>query len=249
MPAAVLRSRLLRCRHSPRATLGPPDYLDLPSRHLPCLRLPRPARPRRRRRGRGLDIEARRAHPAACRRGGEIGRRRRDSDYPDARRWPRSSVAAPSTPAPEVDSSVRPGPARPDLRHWPEPSKVRRRIDGTRSQSSDCPGFSSGAGVFEPVSELPGFSADGTLSSSRCAKSSTGTAVVRDAEARPLQTGSLDTIAILAARPIPGDSAQAITAIAIEPSRNDREREAATLTPMRAEFRDGRRFRCGQTSH
>ena len=107
-------------------------------------------------------------------------------------------------------------------------------VDGSRSQSSDCPGFSSGAGVLDPVSELPGFSADGTLSSSRCAKRSKGAAVVRDSAERQVLAGSPDTVAIVAARPMLDDSAHAITAIATELGRNNREHAPTVLIPMRA---------------
>jgi len=53
---------------------------------------------------------------------------------------------------------------------------------GTRSQSADGPGFTSGAVVFKDGS-LPGFSADGTLCSSRCANTVGRAAPARDTEA------------------------------------------------------------------
>ena len=91
----------------------------------------------------------------------------------------------------------------------------------TRSQLADGPGFTSGA-VAAREGLLPGFSAEGTVCSSRCASVIGGEAMARD-PAAPCSIGAMNRSGMgpLAALAHPDTQPKNIAATMIEISRGD----------------------------
>jgi hypothetical protein len=86
---------------------------------------------------------------------------------------------------------------------------------GTRSQSADGPGFTSGA-LASKDGSLPGFSADGTLCSSRCANTVGRAAPVGDTAALcAIGTVNQGALTPLAASDNPGTNAKPIAVATI----------------------------------